>query len=88
VAVSAAIVAIVAISTVAGAAARGGRAHAHPAATGATGATTPALPPPPNDNRDAATLLGSLPAKVTGTTLGATVETHEPASNCAKGSPG
>ncbi|MHB8692943.1 MAG: hypothetical protein ACYDHH_17035 [Solirubrobacteraceae bacterium] len=77
---------VVAITTVAGAAARSVRTHAHPAATGATGATgatTPALPPPPNDNRNAATPVGSLPAKVTGTTVGSTVESTEPSSDCA-----
>ena len=43
-----------------------------------------AAPPPANDNRDSAQLLGVLPAAVSGTTLGATVETNEPPSGCAK----
>jgi hypothetical protein len=39
---------------------------------------------PPNDNRDAPTPLGSLPAGVPGTTVGSTVEIHEPESGCAR----
>jgi hypothetical protein len=39
--------------------------------------------PPPNDNRDGATNLGSLPQTVNGTTVGATTESNEPLSGCA-----
>jgi hypothetical protein len=39
---------------------------------------------PSNDNRDSAQPLGTLPAAVTGTTVGATVETDEPPSGCAR----
>ena len=39
---------------------------------------------PPNDNRDSAQALGSLPAAVTGTTVGATVESTEPSSDCGR----
>ena len=50
------------------------------------GAVAPALAasPPANDNRDSAQPLGALPATVTGTTAGATVETNEPPSGCAR----
>ena len=44
-------------------------------------AATPAAPA--NDNRDAATVLGPLPQRITGTTVGSTVESNEPASGCA-----
>ena len=39
--------------------------------------------PPPNDARAAAQPLGSLPASVRGTTVGATVEADEPPSACS-----
>ncbi len=42
-----------------------------------------AASPPPNDDRNSAQSLGALPASVTGTTNGATVETTEPPSGCA-----
>lgn len=50
------------------------------------GAVTQALAasPPSNDNRNSAQPLGALPATVTGTTVGATVETTEPPSGCAR----
>src|SRR5450755_1445723 len=50
------------------------------------GAVTQALAasPPPNDNRNSPQPLGALPAAVTGTTVGATVETDEPPSGCAQ----
>jgi hypothetical protein len=50
------------------------------------GAVTQALAasPVPNDNRDSAQRLGALPAAATGTTVGATVETNEPPSGCAR----
>ncbi len=43
-----------------------------------------AVSPLPNDNRNSAQPLGALPAAVTGTTVGATVETNEPPSGCAQ----
>jgi hypothetical protein len=43
-----------------------------------------AASPPSNDNRDSAQPLGALPAATTGTTVGATVETNEPRSGCAR----
>jgi hypothetical protein len=42
-----------------------------------------AASPPPNDNRNSPQPLGALPVAVTGTTVGATVETNEPPSGCA-----
>ncbi len=50
------------------------------------GAVTQALAasPPSNDNRNSAQPLGALPAAATGTTVGATVETNEPPSGCAR----
>jgi hypothetical protein len=50
------------------------------------GAVTHALAasPPPNDNRDSAQMLRALPVAVTGTTVGATVETKEPPSGCGR----
>jgi hypothetical protein len=50
----------------------------------ATGSVWAAAAPPVNDNRDSAQSLNALPATVTGTTVGATVETNEPASGCAR----
>jgi hypothetical protein len=47
-------------------------------------ATAAAAPAPPNDSRDHATTLGSLPASVTGTTAGATVDPIDPPSGCAR----
>jgi hypothetical protein len=44
-------------------------------------------PPPANDGRANAADLGTLPATVTGTTVGATVETNEPSSDCARTGP-
>jgi hypothetical protein len=46
-----------------------------------------ATSPPPNDSRSAATNLGTLPATVTGTTTGATVESSEPGSDCGDAGP-
>jgi hypothetical protein len=43
-----------------------------------------AASPPANDNRDSAQPLGALPAAVSGTTVGATVEMKEPPSGCAR----
>ncbi len=43
-----------------------------------------AAAPPPNDNRNSAQPLGALPAATNGTTVGATVETTEPPSGCAR----
>jgi hypothetical protein len=43
-----------------------------------------AASPPSNDSRDSAQPLGALPAAVTGTTVGATVEMNEPPSGCAR----
>src|ERR1700689_3897359 len=43
-----------------------------------------AASPPSNDNRNSAKPLGALPATATGTTVGATVETNEPPSGCAR----
>src|SRR5476649_46620 len=43
-----------------------------------------AASPPTNDNRDSAQPLGALPAAATGTTVGATVDTNEPPSGCAR----
>jgi hypothetical protein len=48
----------------------------------AAAAQTP--PAPPNDNRANATALGTLPARVTGTTAGATVEPNEPFTGCGQ----
>jgi hypothetical protein len=52
----------------------------------ALGAVTQAraASPPPNDNRNSAQPLHALPVAVTGTTVGATVETNEPPSGCAR----
>jgi hypothetical protein len=44
-------------------------------------------PPPPNDDRANASDLGTLPASVTGTTAGATVEPNEPGSDCTQPGP-
>ncbi len=53
-------------------------------ATTTTGTTTAATPAPPaNDDRDDAQALGALPATVTGTTVGSTLQTDEPNGNCA-----
>jgi hypothetical protein len=52
-----------------------------------TGVATAAPAPPANDNRADAAELGSLPASVTGTTAGATVESSEPASGCGDAGP-
>ena len=51
-----------------------------------SGAVTQALAasPPSNDNRSSAQPLGALPATASGTTAGATVETNEPPSGCAR----
>jgi hypothetical protein len=46
-------------------------------------ASTADAAPPPNDARAAAQPLGSLPADVRGTTVGATVDADEPPSGCA-----
>jgi hypothetical protein len=50
------------------------------------GAVTQALAagPPSNDNRNSAQPLGGLPAAVTGSTVGSTVETNEAPSGCAR----
>jgi hypothetical protein len=45
-------------------------------------ATAAAPAAPPNDARVDAQVLNSLPASVDGTTVGATIDTNEPASNC------
>src|SRR3954449_9231584 len=37
---------------------------------------------PPNDGREQATAVSSLPARLSGTTAGATVESFEPGSSC------
>jgi len=50
-------------------------------AAAATAAAQPA--PPSNDSRDNPTNLGPLPATASGTTVGATVDPTDPASNCA-----
>jgi hypothetical protein len=42
-----------------------------------------AAAPPPNDARDQATPLGTLPVSVAGTTVGATVAPTDPGSQCA-----
>lgn len=51
------------------------------------GVATAAPAPPANDNRADAAELGSLPASVTGTTAGATVESSEPPSECGDAGP-
>jgi hypothetical protein len=50
-------------------------------ASPALAAAAPA-PPPANDTRADAQVLGSLPATVDGTTVGATIDSNEPASEC------
>lgn len=52
-----------------------------------TVALAAAPPPPPNDDRANASNLGALPANVTGTTAGATVEANEPQPDCAQTGP-
>ena len=51
--------------------------------TTTTGTTTTTAPAPPaNDDRDNAQALGSLPATVSGTTVGSTLAPTEPAGDC------
>jgi hypothetical protein len=71
------LVAILLAASVSASAATPARA---PAPTSAAGSVAP----PPNDDRNAATPLGSLPARASGTTVGSTVEINEPASGCAR----
>ena len=51
------------------------------------GVAAAAPAPPANDNRADAADLGSLPASVTGSTAGATIESSEPVSECGDAGP-
>jgi hypothetical protein len=51
---------------------------------GLLGASPAAAAAPGNDARTAAQPIGALPATVRGTTVGATLETDEPSSNCGR----
>ena len=53
-----------------------------PPGAGAATTPVPGPPPPPNDALATAQTLSTLPATVAGTTVGATVEKHEPAAAC------
>jgi hypothetical protein len=59
----------------------GAATGAEPAAT-STSTTAAAAPPPANDDRDSAQPLGALPATVSGTTAGSTLEPTEPSGDC------